>query len=142
MFTPDAGIDWEEFEERSFSDSIIYLLRLNEGGAEVLASWLATNRPDIVHTLNALNLEGYDLPRQPQINRGDLRKILVDRMTPGDIKELGFSLGVPYEDLENHYKSDAIITIISYSQKRNRIQDLLDYIEKTRPDINLESIYE
>jgi hypothetical protein len=66
-----------------------------------------------------------------------LRRILVDRFSQSELKDLAFDLGVDYEALPNGSKSDKARELVAYFDRRNRIPLLVREIRNRRPDIQL-----
>jgi hypothetical protein len=72
-----------------------------------------------------------------QIERAKLRRILVDRFTLSELRDLAFDAGVDDETLEATNKRDLARALITYFEHRHRIDKLLRTIEALRPDIKL-----
>jgi hypothetical protein len=76
---------------------------------------------------------------QPQVPHNllvHLRQVLADRFSPGDLQTLCFDLGVPYENLSGEEYRLKVLSLIQLLERTNRIDDLIAFGQKIRPDVN------
>jgi len=74
------------------------------------------------------------------IERSELRRILVERFTEGELRDLAFDAGVDYEALSGSSKSDRAREFVLYFEHRNRLPKLIRMIQELRPDIHLSDV--
>ncbi len=67
----------------------------------------------------------------------ELRRILVDRFSESELKDLAFDLAVDYEALPNGGKANKARELVAYFDRRNRVPLLVREIRDRRPDIQL-----
>lgn len=68
---------------------------------------------------------------------GQLRQTLATRFSLEELRTLCQDLGVDYEDLPAMGKTGKARELISYLQRRDRLADLVEVINRKRPDISL-----
>ena len=76
---------------------------------------------------------------QPQVPHNllvHLRQVLADRFSPGDLQTLCFDLNVPYENLSGEEHRLKALNLIQTLERTNRIDDLISFGQKIRPDVN------
>ncbi|MCB8977055.1 MAG: hypothetical protein H6657_06460 [Ardenticatenaceae bacterium] len=64
-----------------------------------------------------------------------LRQVLADRFSPGDLQTLCFDLGVPYENLSGEEHRLKVLSLIQTLERTNRIDELITFGQKIRPDV-------
>ncbi len=74
---------------------------------------------------------------QLPVNRADLRRVLVDRLTESELRDLAFDAGVDHEALPGTSKSDMARELVTYFENRHRIDKLLRTLEELRPDLHI-----
>jgi len=72
-------------------------------------------------------------PKKEQLT--NLRQILVERFSNGEIQDLCFDLGVRYDDLPGQGLNDKARELIAYLERHSRILELVRKGEQIRPDI-------
>ncbi len=75
---------------------------------------------------------------QPQVPHNllvHLRQVLADRFSPGDLQTLCFDLSVPYENLSGEEHRLKALNLIQTLERTNRIDDLIAFGQKIRPDV-------
>lgn len=70
-----------------------------------------------------------------QVELVQIRKILEDRFSQGELQNLCFDIEVPYENLPGNSKSDKARELTDYMHRRRKIQELVVYIRRNRSDI-------
>ncbi len=70
-----------------------------------------------------------------------LRQLLVDHYSEGELRTLCFDLGVDYESLPPGGKADKARELVAYLERRDRILDLLQVGQRLRPDVDWSQIY-
>jgi hypothetical protein len=76
---------------------------------------------------------------QPQVPHNllvHLRQVLADRFSPGDLQTLCFDLGIAYENLSGEEHRLKALNLIQTLERTNRIDDLIAFGQKIRPDVN------
>ena len=79
-------------------------------------------------------------PSTPTIDHSNLmrlREILIEHFNLSELKDLAFTLSVPFEDLGGYGKSDKVRELIGHMQRRGRLQLLIDYVRNERPHASL-----
>jgi hypothetical protein len=71
------------------------------------------------------------------VDRGDLRRALVGRLTESELRDLAFDAGVDYETLPGTNKNDRARGLVAYFENRHRIDKLIRTLEDLRPDIRI-----
>ncbi len=66
----------------------------------------------------------------------ELRKILDERFSEGELRTLCFDLGMDYDTLPGQGKADKARELLSYLERRKRIPELVQVGERVRPDIS------
>jgi hypothetical protein len=66
----------------------------------------------------------------------DLRQIFTNRFSEGELRALCFDLGVDYNNLPGQGRSDKVIELISFLERRRRIPELVNVLKQLRPDIS------
>jgi hypothetical protein len=64
-----------------------------------------------------------------------LRQALTERFTESELRTLAFDLDLDYDYFPGKGKSDKAREIIAHFERRNKTPQLIQYIEKARPDI-------
>lgn len=67
-----------------------------------------------------------------------LRKLLKERFSESDLRTVCFDLGFDYDDLPDSGKANKSREIVRYCEQRERLDDLMEVIRTSRPDISLE----
>lgn len=65
----------------------------------------------------------------------DLHRILTQGLSLAELHNLSFSLGIDFEDLAGQEKSAKARELILHLRRRNRLQELVDYLRQNRPDL-------
>jgi formylglycine-generating enzyme required for sulfatase activity len=65
-----------------------------------------------------------------------LRRLLDERLGPGELQDICFDLGVEYSNLPGERKADKARELIAYLNRRNRIPELLEICRASRPDVD------
>ncbi|MAT99339.1 MAG: hypothetical protein CL608_19545 [Anaerolineaceae bacterium] len=76
---------------------------------------------------------------QPQVPHNllvHLRHVLADRFSPGDLQTLCFDLNVAYDNLPGEEHRLKALNLIQTLERTNRIDDLIAFGQKIRPDVN------
>ena len=71
------------------------------------------------------------------MDRGDLRRLLVERLTESELRDLAFDAGADYEMLPGTNKGDKARELVTYFENRHRVDRLLRALEALRPDIHV-----
>lgn len=69
-------------------------------------------------------------------NLGQLRQRLNISFNTKELKELCFDLGIDYDNLSGSEKGEKIIEVVTYLDRRNRLNELLSMCRDLRPDVN------
>lgn len=70
----------------------------------------------------------------------ELREALDKYFSLGELRMLCFDLHIDYENLEGDSKNAKIISLILFCQRRHRLPELLNEIQKLRPGISFEQL--
>jgi hypothetical protein len=65
----------------------------------------------------------------------ELRKLLAARFNTGELRTLCFDLGVDYEDLPGESKADKARELVSYCERRDCLDKLVQIGRQLRPDV-------
>ncbi|MGD2050356.1 MAG: AAA family ATPase, partial [Chloroflexota bacterium] len=68
--------------------------------------------------------------------KAQLRHLLNEYFSEGELRELCFDLDVPYDDLSGRGKREKVMELIGYLERRNRLADLLELGRRLRPNVN------
>lgn len=68
--------------------------------------------------------------------KAQLRHLLNEYFSEGEIRELCFDLDIPYDELSGRGKREKIMELIGYLERRNRLADLLELGRHLRPNVN------
>ncbi|MCW5848918.1 MAG: tetratricopeptide repeat protein [Anaerolineae bacterium] len=71
----------------------------------------------------------------PDWNRGLIRRTLGDRLDLEDLQTAAYDLGV--EDYEGRVESELLLYILTFLEKRGRMQELMDWLKENRTDIDI-----
>lgn len=77
-------------------------------------------------------IEGLDLAR--------LHQMFIERFSESDLRSLTFYLNIDYEELAGEGVASKARELIQYVERRGRIHDLLEVIQRSRPDIFLDNL--
>jgi hypothetical protein len=69
-----------------------------------------------------------------------LYEIINERFNLAEIQVICFKLNIDYEEIPGHQKSNKIIELIKYLERRNQVESLVKVIKDSRPDINFEDL--
>ena len=69
--------------------------------------------------------------------RNALRQVLYDHFSLEELRTLCADLDVDHDDLEGEGKEPKARELIAYLQRRERLGQLVTYIQQHRPDIKL-----
>jgi hypothetical protein len=69
-----------------------------------------------------------------------LYEILSTRYNIGELRTLSFQLGVDYEDLAGDNRAGKALELVLYAQRRGRLDDVANYIDQTRHDVQINKI--
>lgn len=69
-----------------------------------------------------------------------LYRLLVERFSVGELRDLCFELRIDYESLPGAGKADTARELISYLDRRGRLTELIAFVQQLRPDIVVEAI--
>lgn len=94
----------------------------------LFAQWLG-------HNLDDLLVSEWEQPKQ--INMAELRKMLIDRLSETDFKNLCFDLAVDMGVIEGDDQHSQMVSFLRYLQRRDRVADLLAWLHKNRPDLGV-----
>lgn len=75
-----------------------------------------------------------------QMERAELRRILVERFTESELRDLAFDTGADYDALPGSNKGDRARELVLYFEHRHRIAKLIRTIQELRPDIRLSDV--
>ena len=64
----------------------------------------------------------------------ELRRVLVELFDESELRDLCFDLGVAYDDLPGRGKKDKARELVTYMERRQRIPELTETIERQRPN--------
>lgn len=67
----------------------------------------------------------------------ELRQLLSERLSLGDLRTRCFDLGIDYDDVRGDAKAAKIIELIQYLGRRQRLHDLENWLRTHRGDIDL-----
>jgi hypothetical protein len=81
------------------------------------------------------NTEKPDKQDLKLIYLAQVRNILIERFSEGELRTLTTDLGVDYEVLPSTGKADIARDLIAYLDRRNRVPDLIKLGQQQRPDI-------
>lgn len=73
-------------------------------------------------------------PNQEQLIA--LRRILSERFSDGELRNLCFDLGIDYESFPGNGKSDKARELVALSVRHHRIPELVAAIKDARPDLH------
>lgn len=142
----------QQKKDAHYNEALIYQQRLLEnlrqenffGSNETTRS----ERAQIVSALNQLSIKTIHipfndlclgkLPEQVVVATFDLvklRQILTKRFSLSEIKVLCFDMGIDYDELSGVDKVEKIMSLLQYIQRRLKLEDLVAYIKRSRPDV-------
>jgi hypothetical protein len=75
-----------------------------------------------------------------QPERSQLRRVLVERFSESELRDLAFDAGADYDVLPGTHKGDKAREIVLYFEHRHRIAKLIRMIQELRPDIHLSEV--
>jgi len=75
------------------------------------------------------------IPFPPSRYRIPLRELLIAHFDESELQTLCFYLSIPYEDLSGQNRSDKINALITYAERHQRIDDLLNIGRQLRQDV-------
>lgn len=67
----------------------------------------------------------------------ELRQLLISRFSEDELRTLTFDMGVEYDYLPGQGMGGKARELVAFANRRNRIADLIDTIQQTRPDIQI-----
>lgn len=67
------------------------------------------------------------------IDRVALRQVLAERFSDEELRDLAFDLGIDYEDLPGATRSGKARELITYTERRGRLDDLVAAVGRLRP---------
>lgn len=67
-----------------------------------------------------------------------LRNVLYERFSTDELRTMCFDVGIPYEDSPSTTLRGRSIWIVEYLSRRNRLRELVSYINETRDDIHVD----
>jgi hypothetical protein len=70
----------------------------------------------------------------------ELRKIITDRTELEEIQTICFDLRVAYSELKGTTKTEKVMALLLFLDQRQRLDELMDLLNKTRPDIDLSQV--
>lgn len=68
--------------------------------------------------------------------KAQLRHLLNEYFSEGEIREVCFDLEIPYDELSGRGKREKVMELIGYLERRNRLADLLELGRQLRPNVN------
>lgn len=68
------------------------------------------------------------------MERTKLRQIITQYFNAGELRTLCFDLGVDYDDLPGQGKTNKVIELIGYLQRRDRLPELVEMVRQLRPN--------
>jgi len=71
-------------------------------------------------------------------SRTVLREVLVKHFSDNELRNLCFDLGVEYDDLGGEGKSGKARELIAYLERRDRLGELVQIVNRERPEANLD----
>lgn len=81
-------------------------------------------------------LDGVD---EPKLDRQvQLRRILTERFSEGELQDLCFEMGVEYENLPGERHTDKARELVRYLDRRGRLNELVEAGKKERPNVDWE----
>lgn len=106
---------------------------LRENGVDVLDSANDDVPVDDRHAV-AAPAQPTVSPAAPQvIDRTRLRQVLTDRFNDDELRDLTFELGIDYEDLPGTTRSGKARELITYTERRSRLAELVSAVRRLRP---------
>jgi hypothetical protein len=69
-----------------------------------------------------------------------LRKLIDDRFSDSELRDLCFELGLDYDDVSGSNRKDKTRELIVSLERRNRLDELRETIQRLRPDIAWDEI--
>lgn len=79
-----------------------------------------------------------DIPRSQLLS--GLRATINNLFNEEELRTLTFDMGIDYDSLPARGKAGRARELIAYMERRDRLSELVEYIERERPDINLDDI--
>lgn len=79
--------------------------------------------------------EQFNMPLTPESDLSRLRDVLVDHFNMAELHDLCLDLGIDFEDLVGSTKTTKVIELISYMQRRGRLDDLMRLVQTKRPHL-------
>jgi hypothetical protein len=67
----------------------------------------------------------------------ELHEALSRYFSAGELRTLCFDLNIEYEDLAGEGKSAKALSLVQYTQRHNRYDDLVAYVQRERPHLQL-----
>ena len=81
--------------------------------------------------------------RQEMTERVDprhLREVLTEHFDEGELRQLCFDLSVKYDILSGRNLAEKATELVSYMQRRNQMDALVDYVREFREFVELKTI--
>jgi tetratricopeptide (TPR) repeat protein/LysM repeat protein len=124
----DLGVDYEslsgEGKASKTRELIVHLERHNRIGE--LLKLVAELRPNVY----------WGIPAASEASPQQLTRILIDHFDEQELRTLCFDLGVDYHVLPGKRRKDKARELVEFSERRDRIPDLIWAIRRMRPDVD------
>jgi tetratricopeptide (TPR) repeat protein len=117
-------------------------LRESQGAILGNQGTISQNFGDVINTIGGdyVARDKFSNSSQEAVSRAALRSILEQSFSLDEIKALAFELGVDYDNIAGDSLSVKVRELIQLFERINRLNLLLSYIRKVRPNISFESV--
>ena len=75
-----------------------------------------------------------------RVDHVHLREVLTEHFDEGELRQLCFDLSVDYDILSGSNKAEKVTALVSYMQRRNRVDELANYVREKRKHVQLKTI--
>ena len=67
--------------------------------------------------------------------RREMYEVLINYFSLGELRTLAFDLNIEFEDLSGETKSTKALSLIEFADRRGRLDDLVRYVMRLRPNV-------
>lgn len=96
---------------------------------------------EVAHRCLHASLEAARSERTDQDHLTRLRQILLDRFDEEELRTLCFDLALDYDMLPGRGKEGKARELLAYLERRNRLPELIELLQRARPDIRTADIF-
>lgn len=91
-----------------------------------------------LRTINGVLSQAASAKRMPRRKvPATLRQTLTERMNDDELRTLCADLNIAYDDLAGAGKGGRVASLLDYCERHERVDDLMDVLKRTRPELEL-----